>query len=238
MKLRGMRPARRDSHFAARRPCGCGAPGRENAGFTVVEIVIALTIVIIIAAASMPTFRGLRDEQLAREPIQELVRLAKEARLRAMREKRPYQVAFHAGGFTASRYFNPYLQIADLTAFLAEEETGVQRINPNAEETSDDPDAKSATVAKTDLPIAPPGPKLDDHWQEHYTLPEDTQYSIKFWHDLEPMPVVGEVVKLWVFQPTGICQPISVHLQRQSAFFDVEFGALTADIVKEVVGVQ
>lgn len=213
------------------RPTACAA-------FTLVEVVIALTIVIIIAAASMPTFRGLREEQMAREPVQALVRLAKEARIRAMREKRPYQVAFHAGGFTASRYFNPYLQLSDLTALLAEEETGVTRLNPNEEESTDDPDAKTSNVPKTDLPLAPPGPKVDDKWQEHYNLPEGSQYSIKYWHDLEPTPVVGEVVKLWVFQPTGICQPLTVHLERQSAYFDVEFGALTADIVKEVVGVQ
>ena len=71
------------------------------AGFTLVEIIIALTIVIIIAAASIPTFKGLRAEQQALEPVQELTRMAKEARLRAMREKRPYQIVFHGTGFTA-----------------------------------------------------------------------------------------------------------------------------------------
>ena len=76
-------------------------------GFTLVEVVIALTIIIVIAAGAVPMFKGWRDEQLARQPVIELVRLAKEARLRAMREKRPYQVAFYPGGFVASRYFSP-----------------------------------------------------------------------------------------------------------------------------------
>ncbi|MCW0219381.1 MAG: hypothetical protein OJI67_13735, partial [Prosthecobacter sp.] len=91
------------------------------------EIVISLTIIIIIAAGAVPMFRGLREEQLAREPIIELVRMAKEARIRAMREKRPYQVAFYPGGFVASRYFSPYLQLAELTTFLQEGESGVFR---------------------------------------------------------------------------------------------------------------
>lgn len=207
-------------------------------GFTLVEIVIAMTIVVIITAASIPAFRGLRDEQLAREPIQELVRMAKEARIRAMREKRPYQVAFYGTGFTASRYFNPYLQLADLNLYLEESETGVSRLNPNSDDQEDDLDSGSTVTPKTQLPLAPVGPKLDDHWTEKYELPENTHYSIRFWHDLEEVPIEGEVVKLWVFQPSGICQPLKIHLERHPSVFDVEFGALTADIVREVIDVR
>ncbi|MDZ4289207.1 MAG: type II secretion system protein [Prosthecobacter sp.] len=211
---------------------------RWRSGFTLVEIVIAMTIVVIITAASIPAFRGLRDQQIAREPIQELVRMAKEARIRAMREKRPYQVAFYGTGFTASRYFNPYLQLADLNLYLEESETGVSRLNPNADDNEADLDAGASTTAKTQLPLAPVGPKLDDHWTEKYVLPENTHYSIKFWHEIEEIPIEGEVVKLWVFQPSGICQPLKIHLERQPSTFDVEFGALTADIVREVINVQ
>lgn len=216
------------------------APRRTPApaGFTLVEIVISLTIIVVITAAAVPMFRGLRDEQLAREPVTELVRLAKEARLRAMKEKRPYQVAFHAGGFTASRYFNPYLQLSDLTELLQEEETGVRRRNPNADDNDADLDAGSGELPKTALPLAPAAPKLDDQWQEHYGLPPDTQYSLRFWHDLEETPVAGDLVKLWVFQPSGICQPLKLHLERPSAVFDVEFGALTADITREVIDLK
>jgi prepilin-type N-terminal cleavage/methylation domain-containing protein len=210
---------------------------RTRAGFTLVEIVIALTIVIIITAASVPAFKGLRNEQIAREPIAGLSRLAKEARIRAMREKRPYQVAFYSGGFVASRYFSPYLQLSELTEFLGEEETGERRVNPNSDDNDTDLDG-GAGEAKTDLPLAPPPPKLDDNWQEHFDLPPDTHYTIKFWHDLEETAVEGEIIKLWVFQPTGICQPLTVNLQRENVSFTVEFNALTADIVREVADVQ
>ena len=214
------------------------AAGRSLAGFTLVEIVIALTIVVLITAVSIPAFRGLREEQLAREPVLALVRLAKEARIRAMREKRPYQVVLHGSGFTASRYFNPYLQLADLTTYLAESETGVSRENPNTDDAEDDVDLGSPSAARTDLAVAPAAAKLDDHWVESYDLPQDTQYSITFWHDVEETPVNGEVVKLWVFQPTGICQPLKIRMERETAVFNVEFGALTADIVKEAIGVR
>jgi prepilin-type N-terminal cleavage/methylation domain-containing protein len=209
-----------------------------QSGFTLVEIVIALTIVVLITAAAVPGFKGLREQQVAREPILELVRLAKEARIRAIREKRPYQVAFHGGGFTASRYFNPYLQLADLNTYLQESETGVVRQNPNEDEVESDPDSGATATPKTQLPLAPMGPKLDDHWTEKYDLPQDTHYSLRFWHDVEDIPMEGETVKLWVFQPTGICQPLKINLERPSAVFNVEFGALTADIVRETIDMR
>jgi prepilin-type N-terminal cleavage/methylation domain-containing protein len=207
-------------------------------GFTIVEIVVALTIIAIAFVIAVPSVRSLRNEQMMREPIVELSRLAKEARLRAMKEKRPYQVAFHPGGFVASRYFSPYLQLADLMTYMNEEEAGVRRLNPNADDNDSDLDAGAGESPNTDLPQAPSAPKLDDHWQRHYNLPQDTQYTIKFWHDVEETAVAGEVVKLWVFQPTGICQPLKVRLEREGATFDVEFNALTADIVKEVANLQ
>ncbi len=212
---------------------------RSHAGFTLVEVVIALTIVVIIAAASIPSFKGMRDEQLAREPIQELVRLAKQARLRAMKEKRPYQVAFASNGFTASRYFNPYLQLSELTQFLEEDEAGTRRINPNEDEEEKDLDSSANTLAKRDdLALAPPPLKLDDNWHVHYDLPPNTRYTLEFWQDLEPTIVEGDVVKLWVFQPSGICRPLKIHLERETAVFDVEFASLTADIVKEAINVR
>ena len=209
-----------------------------RAGFTLVEIVISLTIIIVIAAGAVPMFKGLREEQLAREPVIELVRLAKEARIRAMREKRPYQVAFYQGGFVASRYFSPYLQLTELTEFLAEVETGNLRLNPNADDADNDLDAGAGEQPKTQLPMAPAGPKLNDNWEEHYNLPQDVQYSLKFWNEPQIADMSGDLVKLWVFQPTGICVPLKMHLERQSAVFDVEFGALTADIIREVIDLR
>lgn len=205
-------------------------------GFTLVEIVIALTLIIIIAAAAMPMFRGFRDEQLAREPITELVRLAKEARLHAMREKRPYQIAFHSGGFTASRYLSPYLQLAQLNDFLAASEAAAQEPEgPAPEEPRLDPTLPGTTKNESRQTIMTKSSTASafKDWMEDYKLPPETRYTLKHWYENEPVPIEGEVVKLWVFQPTGICQPVTVRLEREGGVFEVEFGAMTADIVKE-----
>lgn len=205
----------------------------RRGGFTLVEIIIAMTILVIIAAAAVPTFQGLKNEQVAREPLQELSRLAKEARLRAMKEKRPYQIAFHAGGFTASRYLTPYLQLSELNEFLAEVEQKVLEPPAEEEETANlfnptRPTDDQTIYTKT----ADQGASFAE-WTETYKLRANTRVSVQFWYDFQPAPVEGEIVKLWVFQPTGICQPLKVGIEHETASAVVEFDALTADIVKE-----
>lgn len=207
------------------------------AGFTLVEIVIALTIVAILTAAAIPSFQGFRDEQMAREPVTALVRMAKEARRRAMQEKRPYQIAFYNSGFTASRYFNPYLQLAELNEFIASAEAGLTGIRDDG--IADEPDdAPPSGRPNTSLALAPPPPKLDNQWNESYELPQGTNYTLQFWHELVATPIEGELVKLWVFQPTGICQPLTIELSRESVSFHIEFSALTADITREIIDLK
>lgn len=210
-------------------------PAPPTHGFTLIEIIIALTIVTVLAAATVPMLKGFQEERLAREPLTALVRLAREARMRAMKEKRPYQVAFHATGFTASRYFNPYLQLAELNEFLTAGENLPQQTD-TIEKT--DIDNGGGLTKTTELPLAPPAPKFDEHWTEKYELPPDVKYAIQHWYDAEPLFIEGDVVKLWVFQPSGICEPIKLHIEGPGATFDVEFAALTADIVKESVDLK
>ncbi len=205
------------------------------AGFTLVEIIVALTIVGVLAAATIPMLKGFNDERLAREPVAALVKLAREARYRAMTEKRPYQVAFHATGFTASRYSNPYLTRAELLELIQTSQ------NPPAvaeEFEKNDLENGGGATKTTERPLAPSPPKFDEYWTQSYEAPADMKYGIQYWHDTDATFLEGDLIKLWVFQPSGICQPLRVHVERQSATFDIEFGALTADIIKESVEIR
>lgn len=205
---------------------------RQAAAFTLVEIVIALTIVIIIAAGAIPTFRGIRAEQAAREPVVELTRLAKQARLKAMREKRPYQIVFHSSGFTASRYLSPYLQLAELNEFMIQVEQKALEPPPEVDLANETNTSRPTGDQVIHTKTATSGGKYED-WVEDYKLPEGMRYTVQYWYDLEAVQVEGEVVKLWVFQPSGICLPLKVHLENEAAALTIEYGALTADIIKE-----
>ena len=81
---------------------------RLQSGFTLVEMIIVLSVLALLTAAAIPSIDGVLKERQAREPISELLLLAREVRNRALSEQRPYQIAFDSEGFRASRYFNPY----------------------------------------------------------------------------------------------------------------------------------
>jgi prepilin-type N-terminal cleavage/methylation domain-containing protein len=220
----------------------------KHSAFTLIEVVIVMAILAVLAASMVPTLKGVQNERIAREPITELTRLAKEARLRAIKERRPYQVALSAQGFTATRYFDPYLSAAHLAEFLmasdqaeteapSAEERATKQLEDEAAERemlkADGSQADTLKKPQTTGPVDPASiPKVVE-WTERYTLPEGTTYSVQWWHEQQPTPVAGELVKLWVFQPSGICEPLKISIQRESVVYDVEYSSLTVDIVKE-----
>ena len=221
---------------------------RSAGGFTLIEIVIVMTILAVLAAATVPTFRGIQREREARAPISELVSMAKEARLRAIKEKRPYQIAFTAGGFYATRYFDPYLTAASLTEFIQVADTaaeaGLEIDEPDPDADGGENQAMVAALTGMTPGDTPAGSTaaaaessqeayIKPEWVERYLLPTGTVTSVQYWHEPAPTMVEGEIVKLWVFQPSGICDPIKVSLSNESASISVEFSALTVDIVKE-----
>src|SRR5262245_57656737 len=76
--------------------------------FTLIEIVVALTMIAIIAAVAIPTRKGLDQSEKARAPIQTLSEVVQEVRQRAMRERRAYQIVFEREGIHASPAMYPY----------------------------------------------------------------------------------------------------------------------------------
>ena len=75
--------------------CYCGPPrGLGKRAFTLIEIIIALTIVAVIAAVAVPTLKGLNEDEKTRAPLSGLADLVQEVRSRAMREHRPYEIIF------------------------------------------------------------------------------------------------------------------------------------------------
>jgi prepilin-type N-terminal cleavage/methylation domain-containing protein len=197
----------------------------RSSAFTLIELVVVLTILAVMVAAAVPSFRGLQDEQTAREPVAALSRLAKEARLHAISEKRPYQIAFTEKGFSATRYLSPYLQAAELDKFLQQTQVDEQNTPPK------DPGEAPPAPANPDQPSVPISPFKE--WTESYNLPQGTTYTVQFWHESEPTAIGGDLVKLWVFQPSGICPPVTVRIDHEKAAFEAGFNALTADLISE-----
>jgi type II secretory pathway pseudopilin PulG len=228
-----------------------------------VELVVVLSILALMVAATVPSFKGLKDEQAAREPMDRLKTMAKEARLHAIREKRPYQIVFTEKGFTTTRYLSPYLQLADLdkfieTAQVSEDTDDAARANPAASDAnapfnpnptqqpnanafangsqaaiSDAKNAPDPNATSVNGIQAPQQVHPFKEWTDTYTLPEGMNYTVQNWYETTPTQIQGETVKLWVFQPSGMTMPLTVHLERNTAILEASFNALTADVYKE-----
>jgi len=83
---------------------------RANAarGMTLVELIVAISVLSILTGIAVPAIDGAYRARLARERVNQLYSMAREVRLRAMSEQRPYQIMFDSEGFKASRFYHPY----------------------------------------------------------------------------------------------------------------------------------
>jgi hypothetical protein len=188
-----------------------------------------------ILGAAVPSVTGLMEDAEARKPLNDLARLAKETRLRAMKEKRPYQIAFTGTGYTATRYLSPYVQAAEIDEFIQRSELEAEQkleagVTQESGETTESVVAQSsATGSQQSTPAAP----AFKEWTEKHTLPEGMTCSIQYWYEPQALPLEGTAVRLWVFQPTGMVTPLTVTLNTSGGSYSAQFNALTADIVKE-----
>jgi len=206
------------------------APGSRSRGraFTLVELVIALTILGILAGMAIPAIDGVQKERVAREPINALLLMAREARGRAMAEQRPYQIAFDAEGFHAARYFHPYggaEEFEQLRLELDERERLEQMIEASRArgmapaETEPDPRREAALAGFT--------------YSKSYTIEPGLRYRLRMWGDTDWQEMDAGLFRRWVFQPSGMCEPLLIQVENERAFFEVEFHPLTGDIRRE-----
>ena len=200
----------------------------HESGLTLVELVIAIAVVVLLTGIAVPTIDGVQRERVAREPVNELYRLARDVRLRAMREQRPYQIVFLREGFRASRFFNPYGGREEFDNLKTELDLLEQR-----QAMIDASQARGINLSSEES-----DPKLDQleegiRYFAEYDVSEGIDYSLKFWDDTQWVSMRGETFRRWVFQPSGMCEPMKIRVESDGSFFEIEFHPLTADIKSE-----
>ncbi|MDG2125586.1 MAG: prepilin-type N-terminal cleavage/methylation domain-containing protein [Verrucomicrobiales bacterium] len=63
-----------------------------------------------------------------------------------------------------------------------------------------------------------------------YNLPEDMTLEIRRWNRVEWEPAVA---RAWVFEHSGICEPLSVRLNGPKGYIEMMFNPLTANVEDE-----
>jgi type II secretory pathway pseudopilin PulG len=160
---------------AIRAAAKSGQPGRRTGGYTLLEIALVVTIIVLLVGAVVPLSSGFVREQRLRESVRGLLVLAKTARTEAMTTGRAAEVVFGKGGFALQR--------------AGEEEPS-----------------------------------------ESVRLPRGTRYQLLPFGADKPLRPDGQ---RWIFQPTGLCEPLTVRIMEDEAWIEVRFDPLTAGIEEE-----
>jgi prepilin-type N-terminal cleavage/methylation domain-containing protein len=201
---------------------------RRGAAFTLVELVVALTVLSILAGLAIPAVTSVQNERVAREPVNALFLLSREVRLRAMEERQPYQIVFTGGGFKAARFFQPYggaEEFADLQVRLAEQARTQEIIEASQargislENTVPDPQREKVAAGL--------------RFFSEYELPEGVDLKLRTWNESDWVDLSTGVFRRWIFQPSGMVEPIQVQVESEGAFFEIEFHPLTGDVTRE-----
>ncbi len=207
---------------------GTGSSRSGVRGFTLVEVVIAISVLAILTGLAVPAIDSVQRERLAREPVNQLILTAREIRGRAMTEQRPYQIVFDGEGFRASRFFHPYGGPGEFETLRQELEQLELR-----DEIVEASENRGMAVEETE-----PDPLKEQveeglRFLEEYKIDPSLRVSLKFWDDTQWISVEGGEYRRWIFQPSGMCEPMRIRVEAEKSYFEVEFHPLTADVKSE-----
>lgn len=204
--------------------------GSLEDAFTLIEIVVSLTIVAVIAAVAIPTMKGLQREEKTRESITALASIVQEARHRAMSERRSYQIVFEPGGIHASPVMYPYEKLEDFLAELEKlrkppERDAMQREEIEHQEIAGRDEASEPSMEKSRRHEPP--------WTLTIPMIDGTECGVLMWGDGEWDNLDGGKMRRWVFQPAGMSNPAQIRLRSESGELEAGFDVLTGEMSHE-----
>lgn len=168
---------------------------RRTRGFTLVEIVISIFIVVLLLGMVVLSVHTFSDQRRLREVSSSLMDYAKQARSKAVLERRAFQIAFQPTHFAVQGM----RQVTDEefamgSLFLVEGEA-----------------ARAEELAR-------------------FEIPEDMTLEILRWNTDKWQPAPGHA---WVFEQSGICEPLSIRINSPAGYIAMRFNPLTANVEEE-----
>lgn len=145
-----------------------------------------------------------------------------------MAERRPYQIVFERDGIRASRFFQPYggaEEFEELRIKLEQHEQLQKMVEAS----------RARGIAMEEEEPDPQMEAIEEglSYFSEYDFNPNLRVSLKFWDEMQWASISSGEFRRWVFQPSGMCEPLRVKVEADDAFFEVEFHPLTADIKSE-----
>jgi prepilin-type N-terminal cleavage/methylation domain-containing protein len=165
------------------------ASRRRPAGFTLVEIVITLSIVALLIAMALGSTITLSHTRALEEPISKVQEYAKKARNLAILEQRPYMVE------------------------ITPHAVALYSLVSTAGSTAGGFGAAEAAAPKGRL--------------DYFEFDADVALSVRRWRATEFAPPTRQT---WVFERSGLCEPLAVRADSAYGFIEVSFNALDAHV--------
>lgn len=225
------------------KPCGRPVASRTGA-FTLIEIIVAMTIIAVIAAVAVPTLKGLNDDAKSRAPLQALAEMVQDVRQRAMKERRPYEILFERDGMHAIPGNRSFGERDEFLKHLEELRT------PPVRTAFEHQKPAKPDVEKTEAPgirgmKSPPmenGGKTSPGSEEEppempwtLTIPMEGKMKCELllWGDGEWDLLEGDRMRRWVFQANGMLSPAKVRLTLGATQLEAAFDPLTGEMTGE-----
>ncbi len=165
---------------------------RRTAAFSLIEIVVALSLVMLLVGLSVGSVSTLSHTRALREPMAKVREFAKKARTLAILEQRPYRVELHPHG----------VAIFSLVA-----------------------GSSLASGAGAGAGAVPQGLVDKFEWDADVTL------RVKRWR-MADFAEPG-LPQAWIFERSGLCEPLTVRVDSEFGFVEMSFNALDAHVDDE-----
>ncbi|MFN0127452.1 MAG: Tfp pilus assembly protein FimT/FimU [Verrucomicrobiales bacterium] len=168
---------------------GAERQGSRRPGFTIIEIVITLSIVGLLIALAIGSTITLSHTRALEEPISKVQEFAKKARNLAILEQRPYMVEILPNS----------VAVYSLVSAAG----------------------NTAGVFGAAQEAAPRG-RVD-----YFEFDPDVALSVRRWRTNDFAPPGRQI---WVFERSGLCEPLAVRADSANGFIEVSFNALDAHV--------
>lgn len=178
---------------------------RPGSGFTLLEMVIVLLILAVTIGGAVTFMIQSSDERQLRESSDHIELLAKRARTISILHQTPYAIEFRPGR----------------VKLLPLAESGVD------ERTT----ALGRTIGGERVELA--GPTGRQPVREEVVIDNDQAMFIRRWNSDALLPMSDRIIHIWRFDPDGLCEPVTVRLERGDSWMSSTFHPLTATVPED-----